>query len=177
MRITTTRIFKAAIAGIGALGLISIAGTAFAAGPSGTEQATVSVPSSLTLTLAHTSFSFGSGSGTLASPDEQFTVISNDVTGYNVEGSAEAFSDGGPSLIPSGALGSSATLGPAAPIISTFMNDGTAGGYSSAINIAQETGPSAPTGDTWDEFYSLAVPANQPAGSYSASIMLTAVGQ
>jgi hypothetical protein len=173
-----SKVMKYAAAAAGALGLIAIAGPAFAAGPSGNETATVTVPSQLTLSLGQSSFSFGSGPGVLTSPPATVTITSNDQTGYNVMGQATAFNGGTSSAISSGALSVSSTLGSGTPQDFTFASDGGgAGSYSTAENAFQETGPSAAGGDTWTQVFSLDVPANQPPASYSATIMLTAVGQ
>jgi hypothetical protein len=173
---------------VAALGLlIGGAGSALAAtqgDPSSGETATVTVPSTITLSLGQStvSFAYASGSTVTGSPNPTtWTVQTNDPLGYTAQVQATAFQMGSTgtypinadalshvATAPDGTTGnnSSAQYESYANTMTASAN-GNYGGYLGAGAAYQATsGP----GDQWQDVWSLAIPAGLPAGTETADI-------
>lgn len=147
-------------------------------GSGGCIGATASVPANvITLTITGSGFSFGTvqPGATATAGGVTATVTSNDVSGYEL---LEAIQQDASSLYGLGGGGS--TLPESDIYASTggsmvsFANGNIADPHT--IQITNSTTVSAPNGDAYPLSTQIIVPGNQPGGTYTGSIVVTALG-
>lgn len=139
---------------------------------------TVTIPASLTMTLTSNSFNLDPNPGTTVDTGTgpfaiTANIATNDASGYVLsETLTNPFHDPSTnSNIPNSTI---------APYVYTSPGNGAYGsanfGQGTALTIAQTSGVSGPTGDSWGLAWQFAIPANQAAGSYAGIIQVTAIG-
>jgi hypothetical protein len=159
---------------MGALALVAaltvaLGGPALAAGTPVSVSATVG--QSITLTGLSTSVAFPTtvpGQTASITGAESYSVGTNDQAGYTLTETAgtNAFMDGGSATIPTSPNWVVAVTGPGVTI-----------SFSPTTTPKTVTAPAAATsGDAYTENWSLAIPAGQPAGAYTDSLVYLAIG-
>lgn len=168
--------YRITLAAALAAAALAVPGTAMASAPSGTVAATVTIPSTATFTLSTSSFSFGTatdgqtvgntspgaGEPTLVTA----TVSTNDASGYSIVAQATDF-------VPGTWQASSLTtyvVGPAGGTTTPFQM-----AESAPVTIGTKSSGTMASSDTWGTSWTVAVPQDIPAGTYSTTITYTLI--